>query len=112
MGAIAGLGALVDRERIGLDRSAAVRESLVQLGQGRKAAAVALDRDHIRAGLEQRARQPAGAGPDLIDGLAVERAGHGRDPGQQLPVEDEVLAERLARLEPVPRDDVAQRLRC
>ena len=55
--------------------------------------------------------QPARARADLIDGLAIERARNRRDPRQQLPVEDEILAERLACLEPVPGDDVAQRLR-
>ena len=58
-----------------------------------------------------RARvSPPGPGPDLVDGLPVERAGDGGDPGEQLAVEDEILAERLARLQPVAGDDVAQRL--
>ena len=43
--------------------------------------------------------------------ISSERSRHGGDPREQLPVEDEVLAQRLACLEPVPRNDVAQRLR-
>ena len=84
----------------------------LQFGEGRYATPVPLDSHHIRACFQQGARQSARARPDLIDGLAVERARHCRNSGQQLPVEDEVLTESLACLEPVPRDDVAQRLRC
>ena len=63
------------------------------------------------SGLEQRIRQTSGAGADLVSGLTVEPAGDSCNASQQLPVEDEVLAECLACPEPVPRDDVAQRLR-
>ena len=82
----------------------------LQLGERRDAAPVALDRDDRRAGIEQRAGQAAGAGADFIDRCAFERPGDRGDPRQQLAVEDEILAERLARAEPVAGDDVAQRL--
>ena len=76
---------------------------------GAQAAPVALDRDHLGAGAEQGAGQPAGAGPDLVDALALERARDARDPVEQLLVEEEILAERLRGAEPVARDHLAQR---
>ena len=83
----------------------------LQLGQRRDAAAVALDRDDRRPGVEQRAGQPARARADLIDALRLRALpGIAAIAREQLPVEDEILAERLACAEPVPRDDVAQRL--
>ena len=81
-----------------------------KLGQGGQAAPVALDRDDLGAGVEQRAGQAARAGADFIDGCAVERSRDGGDARQQLAVEDEILAERLGRLQAVAGDDVAQRL--
>ena len=48
-----------------------VAELLLQLGQRRNAAPVALDRDDRCAGIEQGAGQAAGAGPDFVDALAV-----------------------------------------
>ena len=63
-----------------------------------------------RAGSQQRAGQAAGAGADLIDASAPSSVpGIARDPVEQLLVEQEILAERLARAEPVPRDHLAQR---
>ncbi len=49
------------------------------LAERRDRALVALDRDDARALREQRAREPAGTGPDLDHGHAVERAGRARD---------------------------------
>src|SRR5690606_24657249 len=68
-----------------------------------------LDRGDPRAGAQQRAREPAGAGPDLEHRPAGEIARNGRDAGQQLLVEQEVLPERLRRAEPVRGDHFAQR---
>src|SRR5687768_5714585 len=110
MGAVAGLGALVDAHRVAFDDLEALRIFLLELGQGRPTAAIALDRDDVRSGVEQRPSQSAGAWPDLIDSLAVQRSRNGGDPRQQLPVENEILAERLASLETVASDDVTQRL--
>ena len=102
--------ALVDLQRVGLDEVEGDRRTRAQLVERRNAAPVALDRDDVGAGIEQRAGQPAGSGADFVDALRREIAGNRRDPGQQLAVEDEILAERLARAEAVPRDDLAQRL--
>ena len=108
MGAFADRRDFVDLERVFLDQRELAGKVAVELGQCGQAAPVALDRDDLRAGVEQGAGQAAGAGADFVDGGAVERAGEGGDPGEQLPVEDEILAQRLARLQPVAGDDVAQ----
>ena len=110
MRAVAGLGALVDLHRVAADDPQPARKRRLQFGQRRQAAPVALDGDDIGAGIEQRAGQSAGAGADFINGGAVERAGNGGDARQQLAVEDEILPERLGRLQAVAGDDVAQRL--
>ena len=70
-----------------------------------QAAAVAFDRDDFGASLEKSACQAAGAWADFINGLSRQIAGDSRDPVQQLAIEQEVLAERLARREPVARDN-------
>ena len=80
---------------------------MLELGQRGQAAAIALDRDDIGAGIEQRAGQAAGARADLVDKLRVERPGDGGNPAEQLPVEDEILPERFRRLQTVAGDDVA-----
>ena len=58
---------------------------------------------------------PGGLTRALLDAgasvVAVERAGNGGDPRQQLPVENEILPQRPGRLQPVAGDDVAQWLR-
>jgi hypothetical protein len=80
------------------------------LGKRGKGALVAFDCDHPPGPRRQeRARQAAGAGSDLDDGDAFERAGGAGDPGRQVEIEQEVLAERLAGVEAVARDDLAQR---
>ena len=78
----------------------------MELGQRRDAAAVALDRDDQRSGVQQRSSQAPGPGADFIDALALEAARDRGNARQQLPVEDEVLPKRLARAEAVARDDV------
>ena len=89
-------------------RSRSPNSSRARPGPGCSAGRARPRRPRLR--LEQGAGQAAGAGADLINPLAVQRAGNRGDPREQLPVEDEILAERLARAEPVPGDDVAQRL--
>ena len=104
--AIADRGALVDAHRVAFDQGELAGKEGVEIGQSGEAATVAFDGHDRRATIEQGTRQAAGAGADFIDASARERAGDGGDPGKQLPVEDEILAERLARLEPVAGDDV------
>jgi hypothetical protein len=99
----------VDGKGIGFDEREAAAKVAAQFLERRNAAAVALDRGHGCTALEQRARQAAGAGTDLIDPRALERSRKRGDPREQLPIEDEVLAERLARAEPVAGDDRAER---
>ena len=79
------------------------------IGERRERAQVALDRDHLLCALrEKRARKAAGAGADLDDGDARKRPRGAGDFAGQVEVEQEVLAERLARVEAVRRDHVAQ----
>ena len=77
--------------------------------QRRKASRVALDRDDMRALRQQSPRQPAGAGADLDDGRIIERSGGAGDARGEIEVEEKILAERFFRVEPVTRDDLAQR---
>jgi hypothetical protein len=55
------------------------------------------------------AGEAAGAGADFEDIGARKLAGNGRDAVEQLFVEQEILAERLGREQPVAGDDLAQR---
>ncbi len=56
---------------------------------------IPLDRDHaLRADGEQRARQPAGAGPDFEDRhVVIIRARRARNPRRQIEIEEEILPE-------------------
>ena len=57
-----------------------------------------LDGDDMRgAEREQRAGQPAGPGADLDDGCVLQLARGARDAAGEVEVEQEILAERLAR---------------
>ena len=58
---------------------------------------------------EQGAREAAGTGPDLDHGAAGERRRGARDAPGQVEVEQEMLAEALARIEAVGGDGLAQR---
>ena len=53
--------------------------------------------------------RPPGTGADLDDGDAFERARRAGDLGRQVEVEQEILAERLAGVEAMARDDFPQR---
>ena len=101
---------LVDLRGIAFDDLQPAAERVLKLGQRRNAAPVPLDGDDACPRVEQRSRQAAGAGSDLVDTLALEIARDRGDPRKQLAVEDEILAKRLARAEAVPGDDLAQRL--
>jgi hypothetical protein len=64
----------------------------------RPAALVALHGDDpLGAFQEQRAREAAGARPHLNDGLALQGTCRARDAAGEVEVEDEVLAQALAR---------------
>src|SRR4029078_11000114 len=81
-----------------------------QLRKRGNAATVALDGDDRCAGFEQCAGEAAGAGPHFVDSLAGQCAGNRGDAGEELTVENEVLAERLARAQPVAGNDLPERL--
>ncbi len=110
MGARAGERDLVDRQGIGLNQLELAREIMLEFGQRRQAASITLDRDHRSAGIEQGARQPTGAGADLINPLPGKIAGDRSNPGQELAVENEVLAKRLACAEAVAGNDLSKGL--
>jgi len=101
--------ALVDAERVTLYDGEAIRKFLPELGECRHAAAIPLDGDHRRPCFQQSPGQPTRAGADLIDPLPIQIAGDGGNPREQLPVEDEILGERLACGQPVAGDDVSER---
>ncbi len=111
MGAFAGERALVDTKCVAFDDLEPVAERLPELAERGHTAPVALDGDDRRARDEQGARQAPRTGTHFINALALERAGDGGDTGEELSVEDEILAQRLARAEAMTGDDVAQGLR-
>ena len=101
---------LVDVERVaGYDPQAPFMAGL-EFGQRGQAASITLDRDDLRARSQQRMGQSTRAGPDFINGRTVERTRNCGNAREQLPVENEILSERLRGLQPVPCDDLAQRL--
>ena len=74
------------------------------------AALVALDRDHALCSVrKQRAREAARTRAHFDDGNALERSAGARDPAGEIEIEQEILAERLARRQAVPADHLAQR---
>ena len=100
----------VERQGVALEHGQPAGPGGGDLGERRQAAGVALDRDDVAGALgEQRAGQAAGAGADLEHVAGGEVAGAAGDLGGQVEVEQEVLAERLARREAVRGDDLAQR---
>ena|GEM_PF-3266249 len=109
MGAIAGFGTGIHLHRVAGNDAQLAGEGQLQFGERGQAAPVALDRDQLAAGAQDRAGQAAGAGADLERGLILDAAGNGGDPVEQLFVEQEILAKRLAGLKPMGGDHVAQR---
>jgi hypothetical protein len=100
----------VEPQRVALDEVEPAGMGGGEFAKRREAAPVALDRnDMARPGGEERPRQPAGTGADLDDGGLVERPGGAGDAAGQVEIEEEVLAERFARPDAVPGDDLAQR---
>ena len=59
--------------------------------------------------MPQRARQPARTRPDLDHRALIERGSGTRDTPGEVEIEKEVLAQPLAGIEAVGRDDLAQR---
>jgi len=106
----ADLGALIDAERVGLEHPKPVTELLLELSQGRQAASVAFHRHYPSTGIEQRSSKAPRARTHFVNSLPLQIAGNGRNPCEQLSVENEILAERLVGRQPMPRDDVSQRL--
>ena len=99
------------RERVGR-RSTSSRPGIMRgdLGEGRQAARVALDRDRPRRALgQQRAGQPARSGADLDDRHALERPGGAGDPAVRLRSNRKFWPSDFFGREPMPRDDLAQR---
>jgi hypothetical protein len=62
-----------------------------------------------RAFEQQRTGEPAGSWADLDNCRLIERRGGARDPARQIEIEQEMLAEALARLEPMGGDDLPER---
>ena len=86
-----------DAQRVAFDDFEPSRPMRGDLGERAERAGVALDGDHLLGALRQkRAREAAGAGPDLDHGDACERPRGAGDLSGQVEVEEEVLAERLA----------------
>ena len=80
------------------------------VGERRGDARIALDRDDALGAFDQqRAREPAGAGPHLYNRAPLERPCGACDPPRQVQVEDEVLAEALLGPQAQRADDIAQR---
>ena len=99
-----------DRARVALDHPEPAGMGGGELGERRRAAPVALDRDDARGRrFEERAGEAAGAGADFHHRRAGERLRAADDPAGQVEVEQEMLAESLPGAEPVPGDHLAER---
>ena len=100
----------IGSQGVGLDDLQPPGGRLDQLLEGRDGPGVDFHGDDVAGALQQQgAREPAGAGTDLDHGAAGERRrGAGDAPGQ-VEVEQEMLAEALARIEAVGGDGLAQR---
>src|SRR5690606_2961021 len=68
-----------------------------------------LDRRHMSAGFQERARQPAGAWANLNDGFARDIARRACDAARDVEIQQEVLTETLVCPEAVRFQFVAQR---
>src|SRR5690606_913673 len=103
-------GSEIDLECISLDHIKPAGIVVGYLGKGGQAAGIALDRDDLACPQRKdRSCQPAGAGSHLDDGRIVQRPGTPGDLLGKIEIEQEVLAERLARIEAMALDHVAQR---
>ena len=99
----------INRQRIGFEHLEAARIMRRDFGKGRKAAAVLLDGHHLACAIgEQRPGQATGAGADLDHGAGRKISGGAGNARGQVEVEQEILAERLLRVEAVRTDHLAQ----
>ena len=85
----------VDFQRVALDDAQFARIGFTEFGQRGDTAPVALDRGHLRPRREQRSRQTTGTWADLQHLGTRKRARHRCDAGEQLPIEQEILPQRL-----------------
>lgn len=100
----------VKRERVGLYYPEAAARCGFELFDGGDGARIDLDRDDALASTgEKRPREAARAGPDLGDVGAGEISGDPDDPGRDVSIEKEVLAETVAGIKAVTSDNVAKR---
>ena len=100
---------MIKRKRVVVDQFQFVGEKVRQFRQRRQAAFVSFDSGHIRTRLQQSARQSAGAGAYFEYRLPVEFTGDRSNLVEKLHVEQEILAQRLARGQPVFLDHLPQR---
>ena len=99
-----------DGQGVGRDDLEPAGPTGADLGERRQRALVAFDGDDgLGACGDERPGEAARTGTDLDDGDAVERPGGARDPGREIEIEQEILAERLAGVEAAARHDLAQR---
>jgi hypothetical protein len=73
----------------------------LKLGEGGNAAPVAFDGNDRGTGVEEGAGEPARTRSDLVHALALQIARNASNAREELPVENEILAERLARIQPM-----------
>ena len=103
-------GREVEGQRVGFDQAQAARTGLRQFGDGDSGARVDFDGDDLLGGaVEQGAGQAAGARPDLDEVAPGEVAGLAGDMGDQVGVEQEVLAQAAAGVQAVAGNDVPKR---
>ena len=77
---------------------------LLQLTQRWDASAVAFDSHDGGSCVEKGAGQSTRTRPDFINRLTLQIARNRRNPRKKLPVEDEILTERLACAQPMTRN--------
>ena len=83
---------------------------MLHLAERGETARIALDRDDEPGAFRQQgAGQPARSRTDLDHARMIEPPGGARNAPGQVQVEDEILAQALARRDAVARDDIAQR---
>ena len=100
----------VQAQRIGRDHTQALTLRFGHLSHDRDGSVVHLDGGDAGGwGIEQSARQTARTRPDLHHVSASQLAGRPSDAGRQIAVQQEVLTEGTAGVEPVAGNDLPQR---
>src|SRR5258708_1763121 len=100
--------ALIDLECVAFNDLKLVGEFRLKLCKGRDAAAIALNGDDRSARVEKRASQAARPRSNFINALAFKPSWNCCNSGEELPVEDEILTQRLARAQVMATNDAAQ----